>query len=329
MPGRTDPGAPMDVKADLAIRRDGRLSRVKTHANPELGAPRQGVRPDRPLGRDGGGHAIAGSRERGEERIALRVDLSASGLRDGSPNDAPMIVQSLGVAVPQRLEKVSGMLDVGEEEGDGAGWKVLHGQAPARLTLAVYARSLRMGAYAEFVARSLRGRSSSGIRPGEPCHERKQGQSSGLLPAGLGSYCVKPSAPIRNQWSPLLPNKQHRAGGVVHDLVRNTAEQQALPFGHAARTEDDQVRLSRCRDLDDLLMGVAGTHPADLSLSLDAPLTERRQNTVHKILRRDGRTEVDVGPLVSLVLANVEDDHRRAVPLSEIDGDGDRLLTLR
>jgi len=76
-------------------------------------------------------------------------------------------------------------------------------------------------------------------------------------------------------------------------------------------------------------MGVAGTHPADLSLSLDAPLTERRQNTVHKILRRDGRTEVDVGSFIPLVLANVEDDHRRAVPVSEIDGDGDRLLTLR
>jgi len=33
-----------------------------------------------------------------------------------------------------------------------------------------------------------------GIRRGEPCREPRQAPASGLLPAGLGSYCVKPSA---------------------------------------------------------------------------------------------------------------------------------------
>ncbi len=39
---------------------------------------------------------------------------------------------------------------------------------------------------------------SSGTRRAEPCCEPKQAQASGPLPAGLGSYCVKPSArPLR------------------------------------------------------------------------------------------------------------------------------------
>ena len=126
----------------------------------------------------------------------------------------------------------------------------------------------------------------------------------------------------------LLPNQEHRAGGVVHDLVRNTAQQQTLPFGHAARPEDDQVCPGLDRNLDDLLGRVAGAHPANLPSGVDASFLEPRDRLRHEVLRGDRRTEVDIGPLVSLVFANVNDGHHRGVPLSEVEGDGNRLLAL-
>jgi hypothetical protein len=63
-------------------------------------------------------------RERDEERIPLRVDLDAGVALEGVSQRLAVRGEEIGVAVAVLLEEPRRALDVGEEEGDGAGGKI-------------------------------------------------------------------------------------------------------------------------------------------------------------------------------------------------------------
>ncbi|HEY2937173.1 MAG TPA: hypothetical protein VGJ25_11280 [Gaiellaceae bacterium] len=105
----------MDVEADVALRSEGRLSRVQADANANRAAAEQ------PLRLDGGGRSIPGTCERDEEGVALRVDLDAAVRRERVPEQVAMPRKRVGVGVAELAEKSRRALDVGEQQGDGAG----------------------------------------------------------------------------------------------------------------------------------------------------------------------------------------------------------------
>src|SRR5215217_1552224 len=91
------------------------------------------------------------------------------------------------------------------------------------------------------------------------------------LPAGLPTS----GRPVQPSWPRVTEsaNEEHRAGGVMHDLVRDAAEEQAPPLGHATGTHHDEVRVRDAGDLDDLLGRAPRARPADLTLRVDSGLT--------------------------------------------------------
>ncbi len=69
VPGRADAGGAMDVHADIALVRNGRLTRMDAHPNRQLEPAL------RLLGR---GQSVRGAGESDEERVTLSVDLDAA-----------------------------------------------------------------------------------------------------------------------------------------------------------------------------------------------------------------------------------------------------------
>ena len=66
-----------------------------------------------------------GGRERDEERVALGVDLDAAVSGERIAQHAAVLGERLGVRVrPERVQQPRRALDVGEEEGDGAGREI-------------------------------------------------------------------------------------------------------------------------------------------------------------------------------------------------------------
>jgi hypothetical protein len=123
VPRRGDPGGANDVEAEVALVPDRRLTGVQTHANAHLLALGPGVGVEAALRVDCGGNRIAGSREREEEAVSLRVDLSSVAGDECLANDPPVLAGHLGVAVAQLLQQLGRAFDVREDEGDGPGRK--------------------------------------------------------------------------------------------------------------------------------------------------------------------------------------------------------------
>src|SRR5919112_3180933 len=74
------------------------------------------------------GDALARSRERIEEGVAVGVDRLAPVAGEGLAHQPPMRRQQLRIAaVPQPLEQAGAALDVAEQERDRPGWQVRHG----------------------------------------------------------------------------------------------------------------------------------------------------------------------------------------------------------
>ena len=58
--------------------------------------------------------------------VALGVDLDAAVAGEGLPEDAPVLGERVGVGVAELVQQACRALDVGEEEGDGAGRELAH-----------------------------------------------------------------------------------------------------------------------------------------------------------------------------------------------------------
>ena len=73
-----------------------------------------------------GGDCVSCAGERDEERIALGVDLGAAVIGECLPEHLAMARQSLRIGIAELLQQPRRPLDVGEEEGDGAGRQLGH-----------------------------------------------------------------------------------------------------------------------------------------------------------------------------------------------------------
>jgi hypothetical protein len=97
---------------------------VRNEPGAGVHADANGDRPGRELGLRllGGRQRGRGFPERGEERVALRVDLDAAVRFESLTEDTPVVGERVGVALGTELvEQARRALDVAEEEGDRAG----------------------------------------------------------------------------------------------------------------------------------------------------------------------------------------------------------------
>ena len=119
--GRGDARSAVDAEADVPFAADGRLAGVDAHPHPQLLAagPVMGGKLALPV--EGSSDGILGAPEGREERVALRVDLRAVVVGESRPDDPLMVGEDGRVFLAQLLQQPSRPLDVGEEEGDGAG----------------------------------------------------------------------------------------------------------------------------------------------------------------------------------------------------------------
>jgi hypothetical protein len=73
-----------------------------------------------PLGIHCRGEGVSRTREDEEERISLRVHLDAPSSREGVADDSPVAREKVAVVVPQPFQELRRVLDVREDERDGA-----------------------------------------------------------------------------------------------------------------------------------------------------------------------------------------------------------------
>src|SRR5438876_7241331 len=71
-------------------------------------------------------HRIPGAGERNEERVALRIDLTAAVLLEHLPQEPLVIGDELGVPIAKLAQETGRAFDVAEQEGDSAGRKLGH-----------------------------------------------------------------------------------------------------------------------------------------------------------------------------------------------------------
>ena len=112
VPGSADPCGPRHVEPDVSRLSDPRLTRVEAdaHLEPVLGALDLHSRCDR----------VRRPRERGEERLALRVDLAPVVPFERGADDPVVLRERRVVVVAELLEQARRSFDIGEEERHGA-----------------------------------------------------------------------------------------------------------------------------------------------------------------------------------------------------------------
>ncbi len=120
MCGGGDPGATMDIDADVPLDAPATLARVQPHADPN----RLTIRPVRSgqgsLRRRGSAGGAGRAREDHEQSVSGGVDLDAPLVGDSGPDQPPMPVEDLRIVVGMPLEHPRGTLDVREEERHGS-----------------------------------------------------------------------------------------------------------------------------------------------------------------------------------------------------------------
>src|SRR5207253_7229465 len=91
---------------------------VHPHANTQIDPLRPVVLRECALSLDCGGRGVRSVFEDHEELVAPMIDHLAPNGRDRLAKEASVVVQELGIAVPELLNKLRRALDVCEEEGD-------------------------------------------------------------------------------------------------------------------------------------------------------------------------------------------------------------------
>jgi hypothetical protein len=120
-----DTRAAMHAEPDVPLLAHRRLARVKAHTHTQVRPLRPCVLGEPTLRRDRRGDRILRTRKGGEERIALRVDLTPTVLSERPPQNPPVLGKHLTVALPQLLQQARRALDIREQEGDSASRKLL------------------------------------------------------------------------------------------------------------------------------------------------------------------------------------------------------------
>jgi hypothetical protein len=120
MADRGDPRGPVDVDPDVALVRDQGLAGVEADPDADGAIREPGLRVA------GGRQGVGSPSERDEEGVALGVDLYAVVPLEGVAQHAPVLGERLRVGVAELVHQPRRALDVGEEEGDGAGRELAH-----------------------------------------------------------------------------------------------------------------------------------------------------------------------------------------------------------
>ena len=115
-----DARRPMHVQADIAAGGKGRLAGMQAHAHPHRYTLRPGMAGNGTLRRHGRRHGVRGALEGRKKPVPRRVDLVAIPRLERLTQQSPVLRQHLGIPVAQVLEEACGVLDVAEQEGDGA-----------------------------------------------------------------------------------------------------------------------------------------------------------------------------------------------------------------
>jgi hypothetical protein len=118
--GRRDPGRVVHVESDVPLVRQRRLACVQPHPHPHGPGGKSLLRLSRCRDR------VPGARKGNEDAVALRAHLGAAVALDGFPDLAMVLGESSRIAVAELGQQPGRTLDVGEQEGDGAGGKVAH-----------------------------------------------------------------------------------------------------------------------------------------------------------------------------------------------------------
>ena len=193
----------MDVHADVAGLRQQRLAGVDAHPRP------QSMRRERRLRGPRGGDRVRRAREGDEERVALGVDLDAVVRLPGSA-ERRAVQGELG-CVRRRTDLVQQRgraFDVGEEERDGAGWPLWHGN---RIAMRACCRK-RAGRSASSSLRVVtatcsptqrRSRTSSRCRSGSTCWPAARPFSSRRRPR---RFAVKDGTPEERRGVDVYPS---------------------------------------------------------------------------------------------------------------------------
>ena len=114
---RGDARCPVNIDSDIALLRQERLACVESnsHANWTFQCA---------LRIRGRSERLAGTREGNEEGIALGVHLDTTVPRERIAQRVSMRCKLIRVCVTELVQQTRRALDVREQEGDGAGWKI-------------------------------------------------------------------------------------------------------------------------------------------------------------------------------------------------------------
>ena len=179
MPGRGDARRAMDVAADVALL--GEQGRAGVQSDPHLDLPRAEHRSDRTRRSE----RTRRGAEREEEGVALSVHLDPAVPRAGLADHSPVLGQCLRVGLAAEfVQELRRPLNVSEEEGDGAGRKVLSHNAiicgaEARVQSQSFERGSRWASVLSLKAQepSLR----TGVLGGRPFCSPEQASPTPLL----------------------------------------------------------------------------------------------------------------------------------------------------
>ncbi len=112
-----DPGSLVDGEADVPLVGEPGLARVEPHPHPDRAARKRQLRSS------SRSHRIRCTAKRDKEGVALGVHLGAVVRGKRLPEQSPVLVERVGVRVPQLVQKLRRPLDVREEKRDDAGRK--------------------------------------------------------------------------------------------------------------------------------------------------------------------------------------------------------------
>ncbi len=112
-----DPGSLVDVEADVPLVGEPGLARVQPHPHPDRATR------ERQLRVYGCSDSLRCTAKCDKEGVALRVHLGAVVRGKRPPEQSPVLVERVGVRVPQLVQKLRRPLDVREEKRDDSGRK--------------------------------------------------------------------------------------------------------------------------------------------------------------------------------------------------------------
>ncbi len=112
-----DPSSLVDVEADVPLVGEPGLARVQPHPHPDRAARKCQLRVN------GCSDSIRCTAKCDEEGVALRVHLGAVVRGKRLSEQSPVLVERVGVRVPQLVQKLRRPLDIREEERDDTGRK--------------------------------------------------------------------------------------------------------------------------------------------------------------------------------------------------------------